>query len=317
MSKLFIIGNGFDIAHGLDTLYKDFRKFLKGIAGDNWINYSMPSSLMDKDGEIIPHKEATAGSLLNLIKNTTEYVKDWSDLEEATGKFDYDEYFWLTELDPDDDDGYSKYYTNIKETASGLKVCIPYIKDLFTEWIEQIDVFKAKTKNSFIKLYNKDDLFLNFNYTSTLEDVYNINKNNICHIHGRLGETLYFGHGEDEFIYNEMNFSYPEVFDDVESVFKDLRKRTDECLNKHSDFFIKIKEANITDIYFYGFGFSDVDKIYLKKLSNLIDINNVSFHLTEYDNKMHNDEKEPKNIKYREILKKYGFNMDKEGELIK
>ena len=27
--KLFIVGNGFDIAHGMKTSYKDFREFLK------------------------------------------------------------------------------------------------------------------------------------------------------------------------------------------------------------------------------------------------------------------------------------------------
>ena len=28
MSNLFIIGNGFDIAHGLPTKYADFKKYL-------------------------------------------------------------------------------------------------------------------------------------------------------------------------------------------------------------------------------------------------------------------------------------------------
>ena len=28
MSSLFIIGNGFDIAHGIPTKYRDFREFI-------------------------------------------------------------------------------------------------------------------------------------------------------------------------------------------------------------------------------------------------------------------------------------------------
>ena len=32
MRKLYIIGNGFDIAHDLDTRYLDFKRYLRGIA---------------------------------------------------------------------------------------------------------------------------------------------------------------------------------------------------------------------------------------------------------------------------------------------
>ena len=31
MSTLFIIGNGFDIAHGIPTKYSDFREFILGM----------------------------------------------------------------------------------------------------------------------------------------------------------------------------------------------------------------------------------------------------------------------------------------------
>ena len=30
MSRLFIVGNGFDVAHGLPTKYRDFKFYLKG-----------------------------------------------------------------------------------------------------------------------------------------------------------------------------------------------------------------------------------------------------------------------------------------------
>ena len=48
MKKLFIIGNGFDRAHGLRTGYEDFHKYLKETYYDTDENvYQLPLVLID------------------------------------------------------------------------------------------------------------------------------------------------------------------------------------------------------------------------------------------------------------------------------
>jgi hypothetical protein len=45
-------------------------------------------------------------------------------------------------------------------------------------------------------IFPENDLFLNFNYTKTLEKLYNAQ--NVCHIPGIQDEDIYFDHGNDE-----------------------------------------------------------------------------------------------------------------------
>lgn len=44
-------------------------------------------------------------------------------------------------------------------------------------------------------MIEQEDKFLTFNYTCTLEIVYEIEDRNICHIHGQQYEDIYFGDG--------------------------------------------------------------------------------------------------------------------------
>lgn len=109
--------------------------------------------------------------------------------------------------------------------------------------------------------------FLNFNYTETLESAYC--KNNVCHIHGRIGdeqEDIYFGHGDDE--------EYPESLETLGAevalgqLKRSLRKDTTKALYDNKAFFDGLKD--VTEIYSYGFSFSDVDMIYIETIRNII-----------------------------------------------
>ncbi|WP_276495249.1 AbiH family protein [Bacillus nitratireducens] len=51
MSKLFLIGNGFDIDHDLKTAYEDFRKYLlKNNSEINMDSLIIPEETMQPDG---------------------------------------------------------------------------------------------------------------------------------------------------------------------------------------------------------------------------------------------------------------------------
>lgn len=64
------------------------------------------------------------------------------------------------------------------------------MKRIFIEWIHSIDI-SSSIRWEEIK---SEKLYLNFNYTKTLEKLYNIPTNSILHIHGTIGEEVIIGH---------------------------------------------------------------------------------------------------------------------------
>ena len=70
--------------------------------------------------------------------------------------------------------------------------------DYLQEWAMQIEIGKPAIHKWFLKKIQPDDLFLNFNYTKTLEALYGLPAKSVCHIHGVHGKgQLMFGDGQD------------------------------------------------------------------------------------------------------------------------
>lgn len=62
MSKLFVIGNGFDCyLHGLPTKYSDFRKYLLNRFPDAESFNTIPDGTQMPKGEIVYDEEEVAG----------------------------------------------------------------------------------------------------------------------------------------------------------------------------------------------------------------------------------------------------------------
>ena len=94
--NLFIIGNGFDLAHGLKTSYEDFRRYLLEECPDaDPGEFLMPDvSMMPDGGETID--DETAVSFIMRIISLTEGDK-WKDVETTLGILDFSECFdWIT-----------------------------------------------------------------------------------------------------------------------------------------------------------------------------------------------------------------------------
>ena len=91
MSDLFIIGNGFDRAHGLKTSYYDFHQFLK----DNCKNmpYIGAVELVSQDSEnkidgMIVYEPVEYLDFFQIIIDQTD-GPDWKNFEEALGRLDF------------------------------------------------------------------------------------------------------------------------------------------------------------------------------------------------------------------------------------
>lgn len=287
MKKLFIIGNGFDRAHGLRTGYENFHKYLKATYPDADENVDqLPYVFQDKDGGLDCDDNEAVGFLMRIITQAEPDSKQWSALEESLGILDYSEVFdgLIEQIDNEGDvDLWSNAYQN-EDTANDLSVVIEKLSDYFTDWIETLDLSKTRQIASFKKLIESDDIFLNFNYTETLEMVYQIKNENVCHIHGKRGETLILGHGREE---KEEEYSrnmgwYTGAEDILSEIHNMLKKDTGRAINRHEKFF-RLLNKGIDSIYSHGFSFGEVDQPYIKKICEILPTENITWYLNDFD----------------------------------
>lgn len=287
MSKLFIIGNGFDSAHCLATSYEEFRKYLcntymNGNSGEDYIPM-VPAVTIGPKGEAIFDMEEVAEFLIYLISIAEPDGNKWSDLEASLGRLDYDEAFDMLpeELDDYGDINYWRESYNNEDMASNLYTVVSYVKDLFAEWVDEIDIETAKAKQGFLGLIEPEDIFLTFNYTETLEEVYGINEDHVCHIHGKQGENILFGHGNTKDYTDEYMRKNVGSENSLSELDNFLKKDTEQALKEHKLFFDGIDDK-IKEVYSIGFSFADVDLIYMKEICRRLSADTV-WYLNNYN----------------------------------
>lgn len=244
--KLLIVGNGFDVTHGISSKYLDFKKYLEEL-----------------------HEEK-AWKLIECLENFN--IKPWYDFENALGNIEYFDY--LTDMDEylKFYDDIMKYAYTIKDDGDALYDIISMWKEYFSDWIKSIDDSIKIMKYKYIKdvksLLSQIDLVITFNYTSTIEYIYKVDK--VYHIHGKPGEDIIFGHGNEEEI---ADFDY--CIESVNSQMRNiLRKDTSKQISKYKEVFDLIDTSTV-EVYSYGFSFSDVDLPYIKLICSKLSIDTI------------------------------------------
>lgn len=297
--RLFVIGNGFDRAHKLPTSYEDFRQYLLDEYPDSDTdNFTIPEGQTTADGDISYEDVDVVSYLLRLVSNVDG--EEWSNLEHSLGYLDYDEIFDSLETvrDNDGDPDHFKNLYNTEDLASGLVEPTLSIAELFSEWIDTIEIEEVDKIDEFSALIDPEkDLFLTFNYTSTLETVYGAQY--VCHIHGEQGTELVFGHGNDE-DYTEY---YLDKYTGSETALRQidelLKKDTSSAIKKNNAFFEDLEKVSIDRVYSFGFSFSKVDEIYVKEICKRLP-RDVTWYLNDFDPSEKRDE-------YQKIIISSGF----------
>jgi len=293
MKRLFIIGNGFDIAHGLKTKYSDFEKYLmKNFPDADPENALIPEPNEDglyDDNEVVSF-------LLKIISDTKGDA--WKNLENTLGELNYSDFLTSNDECENTEDDWKNAYFN-EDNAKYIRNAVEKIRDYFSDWINQIDISQVQPYSIFEKFINKqNDLFLTFNYTMTLENVYKIQSKNILHIHGKQGEQLIFGHGNPNDISENYEADYTGSENYIEELHEALRKNTSTIINDNMAWFNSL--GTLDQIYSYGFSFAQVDLVYIQQLCKST-TKNTTWYLS--------DDKSNFN-KFHEIIKKYGFKGD-------
>lgn len=236
INRLIIIGNGFDLAHGLPTKYEDFildylvkcfnSFYEKGVHNDELIQLRIRDDMYffnDEKNKIetketilhsLSEKSQLAGNYVvkfksKVLEKSLEnlQIKQWIDFEK--------EYFSVLKLA-------ANSYESEEFSVELVNKQLEFLKGHFISYLKSLDY----DQNSYIPKFNipffenvsKDEVvtmnlkevtpvqnvcFLNFNYTPLLSNVYNVatsSKGELIHIHGDIhqkdGDCI-FGFGDE------------------------------------------------------------------------------------------------------------------------
>lgn len=276
--SLVIIGNGFDIMHGVKSSYWEFQKT---IGKNNPLRWEMETYL-------------DTGDL-------------WSNLEDSLGRLNYSMFLnpevidmWLDNFGAYDPDCQAADFFAAVETAIGPTFNIPReLNYRFKKWLKTL---KVESDHRPFSMLHGDYMVLNFNYTEFVETLYGAKRENICYIHGcRRTEK---GKRPDEIILGHKPGMEEEQWDKVELKpfkFKNPYKRyimeaametaareaawyddstTKKCediIKNHKDFFDGL--SSIEEVFVIGHSLSEVDYPYFEEVRSRCDAKwHIGYH---------------------------------------
>ena len=154
----------------------------------------------------------------------------------------------------------------------------------FSNWIFQLENANPMRK---VRIDNNNSVFINFNYTQTLENLYAILLSNILYIHGCAMENdkLIFGHNKtlDKLLDNwQDNYSQEElsVLVEASNELSVLYKDVKSIIENNCTFGESIKFAN--KIHVWGLSLSDVDVPYISHIHSILNNSDIEWEFSWY-----------------------------------
>jgi len=264
---LYIIGNGFDIYHGLESRYSNFKEYLRVCdpvlhdnvvkflpVKENWCDLELAFAYLDID---------------QVIDEASEFLHSYS-AENWSDSFHHDYQFELDRI--------------VTALSRGLK-------SHFYQWIRQLNLSLTNQHPNKIVRIPPSSTFLNFNYTRTLQCVYGVKDTHIMHIHGEADQdesSIILGHSWNPKDIPDLNdVPNPEDMDTrvmegnerINSYFGDTFKPSSEIIESRYDFFSGLKK--IRNVYVLGHSLSEVDLPYFEEIIEHIDIDS-NWYVTYY-----------------------------------
>lgn len=294
MSTLYVIGNGFDLYHQIDTYYSSFGLFLQEKYPDfykNLARYLYLPNLDEQDKESLknPLWSDFESSFTRL--DTEELLEDFKDYMASPSDKGFTDGDWVT------------YNNEVKKIVDILTV---KLRGCFREFIYSIK-YPASSSPHHLKLEHAAR-FLSFNYTDTLERYYNIKQNKILYIHGkaeRNDSKLILGHGvppaklENKRLkppdylkpkhaqvwqYENLegyDYSYVLGMEEANQYFIKSFKNCERIIEENKAFFDGL--SGVQTIYVLGHSLSNVDMPYFIKIASSINLSSVSWKVTYHD----------------------------------
>ena len=250
--KLFIIGNGFDMGHGLPTRYWDFRKYLEKVYPE--FLYRFEEHYYIYPGTAIADKEKL---LWNELETNLANIDEIEIIERGVSVD--------LNLESCGDMGIED---TLYQCFSNEFSYIEQLKQYLKRWVRTIKIRDTKKKSSLI---TNESFYITFNYTAVLENVYKISSSRITHIHGSLREydiDPVLGHGNQERIEHmlKQEEEAERLFDEKRTsicrAVADYYKKTYKNVNLYAIELDRIDVKAIDEICVIGHSIAGVDKSY-------------------------------------------------------
>lgn len=270
--RIFIIGNGFDLHHYLETKYYHFKNFVKDFDED----------LVKAIDDVFYDRGFYHGDI--------EYWSVLEEMLESLTDLDYDELYDDAFLDAEMDMDRASYWHDPEYNANRKaeeELLTPLkLKKYFDKWVDSI---KLDDVNRDVNLDLSDnDLYINFNYTETLQDVYKIPDNKILHIHGKKHSEYVLGHNGTENIpykdpYDTYEDSNGQMTSDADirqvqvkeilnnsysNLFHSYYKNSINLINKYRTWFDHFENAD--EVVIMGLSMGNEDAVYIREINSLM-----------------------------------------------
>lgn len=293
MKHLYVIGNGFDCHHRINSSYNSFYKFL-----------------LEYHSDLLCEVDDILGDC---------HIDWWSDFENKLGELNI--YFVAGKIADENrpdlsSDHCDRTWNDAEiETDKILEDLFERVIGTFHEWILQLNKPVPELR---LNIETVNSIFLTFNYTKTLENLYGVNPRNILHIHGCV-DDLYDGNTEEFILGHGKNKSEIEALNDYDptipkglsdedlheylmetaanvefheqlardaavSQLSRLRKPVERIIQSKISFFECLSDIDI--VHVYGFSFSQIDEPYMAKIA--VKLNNVEWEISDYNNSNYN-----------------------------
>ncbi len=256
--ELFIIGNGFDLAHILKTSYGDFRDYIEE---EDW---SYLEALENMYGFCIDSKK--------------EWVKEylWKDFETNLSAIDETRIIEVGEnIDLGLEGGDIGCEDTLNEYWEEQYRFIERLNEFVKSWIKQLDISTTRKTDRINE--DTNGLFITFNYTLLLEEIYGVEDYDILHIHGSISDNdsdPVIGHGDKEKIIemNEISKDAGEKFEEkkcsiygaVANYYERTLKDVQDFIRWNSGFFSRLN--SVDEIFIIGHSLGDVDMPYFREI---------------------------------------------------
>lgn len=271
---LYVIGNGFDIHHGIRSRYADFKMYLQ-----------------EKDSALLQtlEKYFPADTLWSDFEGSLGFLET-EDIKEANSNYLMDNYGgdWKD----------SSYHDFQYEVGRVIDALTKEMKQQFTQWILEVRKFPNSVNERTINL-NKVGRYLNFNYTDTLERVYNVAEADILYIHNKAvddNSNLILGHSRqpksiqpqtkpvnnDEDDHSD-DFRVREADQILDTYWKENYKPTNAIVAEQKAFFESLKD--IEEVHILGHSLAPVDMPYFAEIAKNIDLKKVRWLASFHDKK--------------------------------
>jgi hypothetical protein len=248
MKTLYIIGNGFDLHHDLQTNYCSFHKY------------------------IIKNHQDLSDAFDEFFQLRTDKYYYWTNFEEDLGTFDwqifYDENCHLDIFNENFKP--SETYScedDLDEVGNRLE---SEMRGAFVSWLESIDLVSTKQ----IFPFEPDSFYITFNYTFLLENTYHIQQEKILHIHGDIEmdlEDIKLGHNqtmEEESERDKNGDSNRTILSDSKSaakyIFESFHKPVEHIIATNKNLFKNF--SAVEKIVVLGHSLNQIDIPYFEEI---------------------------------------------------